>query len=70
MLWDFIVDNNIATEDEVRLVTDIDGMNEQTFLDILYARTGLRSVEQAYDDGCFLSTGLADYYGIDVSDSD
>ena len=23
MLWDFIVDNNIATEDEVRLVSDI-----------------------------------------------
>lgn len=22
MLWDFIVDNNIATDDEVRLVTD------------------------------------------------
>ena len=23
MLWDFIVDNNIATDDEVRLVTGI-----------------------------------------------
>lgn len=23
MLWDFIVDNNIATEDEVGLVSDI-----------------------------------------------
>lgn len=29
MLWDFIVDNNIATEDEVRLVSDINGLNEE-----------------------------------------
>ena len=28
MLLDFIVDNNIATDDEVRLVSDINGWNE------------------------------------------
>lgn len=46
MLWDFIVDNNIATEDEVRLVTDINGLSENTMTDIIYAKTGLRSYEQ------------------------
>lgn len=35
MLWDFIVDNNIATEDEVRLVSDINGWNEETMTDII-----------------------------------
>lgn len=45
MLWDFIVDNNIATEDEVGLVTDINGLNEKTMTDIIYAKTGLRSYE-------------------------
>ena len=39
MLWDFIVDNNIATEDEVRLVTNINGRNEETMTDIIYAKT-------------------------------
>lgn len=28
MLWDFIADNNIATEDEVRLVTNINGWKD------------------------------------------
>lgn len=50
MLWDFIVDNNIATEDEVRLVTDINGLNEETMTDIIYAKTGLRSYEQCKDE--------------------
>lgn len=63
--WDFILTNNIATEDEMRLVTDIDGYNEQSFLDILYARTGLRSIEQAYDEGYSVTNELLDYYGVE-----
>ena len=43
MLWDFIVDNNIATEDEVGLVSDINGLNEQTMTDIIYSKTGIAS---------------------------
>lgn len=60
MLWDFIVDNNIATEDEVRLVSDINGLNEETMTDIIYAKTGLRSYEQCKDEG---------YSGTDELDS-
>ena len=44
--FDFLVEYGIATEDEIRLVTDINGYNEETLNDILYARTGNRSVEQ------------------------
>lgn len=47
MLWDFIVDNNIATEDEVRLVSDINGLNEETMTDIILCQdrtTQLRAV--------------------------
>ena len=51
MLWGFIVDNNIATENEVRLVSDINGGNEETRRDNIYARTGLRSYEQCKDEG-------------------
>lgn len=63
--WDFLLTNNIATEDELSLVTDIDGYNEQSFLDVLYARTGLRSIEQAYDDGYWVTNELLDYYGVE-----
>lgn len=62
MLWDFIVDNNIATEDEVRLVTDINGLNEETMTDIIYAKTGLRSYEQCKDESYSGTDELDSYY--------
>lgn len=62
MLWDFIVDNNIATEDEVRLVSDINGFNEETMTDIIYARTGLCSYEQCKDEGYSGTDELDSYY--------
>ena len=44
---DFIVENNIATEAELQLVTNINGWKVETLLDIIRVRTGYRSVEQA-----------------------
>ena len=45
-LCDYLLDNEIATEDEVRLVTSINGSSLETFESILYSRTGYRSLEQ------------------------
>lgn len=70
MLWDFIIDNNIATEDEVRLVTDINGWSEDTMTDIIYARTGLRSYEQCVDDGYSGTDELDSYYCLDEDGED
>jgi len=39
-MWDWLVDNEIATEDELILVTDINGFKMGTLIDVLYARTG------------------------------
>lgn len=44
--WDFLIDNCIATEEEIKLVTSINGYNETSLNDILYVRTGYRSIEQ------------------------
>ena len=65
MLCDFIVDNNIATEEEVTLVTNINGWSEETMTDIIFARTGLRSYEQCVDDVYTGTDDLDRYYGID-----
>lgn len=70
MLWDFIIDNNIATEDEVRLVSDINGWNEQTMTDIIYARTGLRSYEQCKDEGYSGTDELDSYYCLGEEEED
>lgn len=65
MLWDFIVDNNIATDNEVLLVSHINGFNEETMEDIIYARTGLRSYEQCKDEGYSGTDELDIYYCLD-----
>lgn len=45
-MFEFLVEGDIATEAEVQLVTCINGWNEATMEDILYARTGYRSFKQ------------------------
>jgi len=71
MLDEFITLNNIATEQEVTLVTEINGYNEKAMLDIIYCRTGYRSYEQCMDDGGFTGTDeLDDYYGLNDEEED
>ena len=45
-LWDFITEYEIATENEICLITSINGTNLDTFESILYSRTGYRDLEQ------------------------
>lgn len=49
-MWDYLYDHDIATQDELQLVTDICGYSKETMLDILYARTGYRNFEQMEDE--------------------
>lgn len=45
-LFDRIIDDAIATESEIDLVTDIIGDSIETLNKIVYARTGYRDIEQ------------------------
>ena len=49
-VWDLLLQYNIATENELKLVTTINGYNIDSLNDILYARTGLRDIEQLLDE--------------------
>lgn len=49
-LWNEIVNDEIATDDELRLVTDINGYNEETLNDVIYVRTGCRDIEQFLEE--------------------
>lgn len=62
--YNFTIENNIATEKDVNLVTDISGYSENTFLAIVYARTGYRSYEQLLDDGYTSNNELSEYHDI------
>ena len=45
-IWDYIVEYGIATDDELQLITNINGYNEDSMDAVIYARTGYRSMEQ------------------------
>ena len=45
-IWEFLVEKCIATEEELQLVTSINGYNEETLNDVLYTRTAYRDIEQ------------------------
>ena len=49
-LWDNLIDNGIATESELQLVTCINGYSVETLNDVLYARTGERSWSEEEED--------------------
>lgn len=45
-VWEALVNMGIATEDELQLVTDINGYNIDTLNDVIYVRTGYHDIEQ------------------------
>lgn len=49
-MYEALIAYGIATEKELQLVIDIVGWNEQSLLDVLYARTGYRNFEQLLDE--------------------
>lgn len=49
-IWEFILDEGLATESELELVTDLCGMSEKVLNDVIWARTGYRSMEQYAKD--------------------
>lgn len=48
--WDWLLDMGIATEEELQLVTDINGYSIETLNDILFARTDYRDQEQLEEE--------------------
>lgn len=49
-MMDKLIEYGICTDDELRLVTAINGTNEKTMCDILYVRTGYNSFEAFLDE--------------------
>ena len=45
-MWDYIIENNIATEKTLNIITSINGYNTETLNDVIYSVTGYRNIEQ------------------------
>ena len=46
LIYDYLIDNEIATEKEINLVTCINGYNVEALNNIIYARTGYHDLKQ------------------------
>jgi len=46
LIWDSIIEQDIATIEELRLVCSINGYNVETLESVIYSRVGYRSLEQ------------------------
>lgn len=49
-VWDLLIEYGVATQEELKLVTCINGYNIDTLNDVIYARTGYRNIEQMQDE--------------------
>lgn len=49
-IYDFLIQNDFFTDDELNLVCCINGYSEDTLNDAIYARYGLRDFEALKDD--------------------
>ena len=48
--WDLLIDYNVATQNELELVTSINGYNIDALNSIIYARTAYRNIEQLMEE--------------------
>ena len=49
-IWDAIIEYGIATEEELELVTAINGFRDDALNDVIYVRTGYRNIEQVLEE--------------------
>ena len=49
-VWDLLSEYGVATQEELELITCINGYNIDTLNDVIYARTGYRDIEQLQDE--------------------
>ena len=49
-IWDLLIDYNVATQDELKLVTSINGYSVDTLNSIIYARTAYQNIEQLMEE--------------------
>lgn len=53
-VYDYLIANNLFTEDELNLVTNVSGWSIETLNKCIYARYGMHDLEQLIDEDGYL----------------
>jgi len=48
--WDYLIENMLATDEELRLITGINGFTVESLEQLLYYRTGYRDFNQLINE--------------------
>jgi len=48
--WDYLVENGIVLEETLKIITSINGYNQETINDVIYTATGYRDIEQLINE--------------------
>lgn len=46
LIWDYLINHGIASEETLQIITSINGLKEETLNDVLFVVTGYRTIEQ------------------------
>lgn len=49
-VWNYLEDHEIATNEELVLITNINGYSVETLESVIYARTGYNSIDQLIEE--------------------
>ena len=49
-MWEYLTEYGIATDDEIRLITNINGYTMEALNSIIYVRTGYHDMEQLQEE--------------------
>ena len=49
-VWELLIEYGVATQEELELITCINGYNMDTMNSVIYARTGYQNIEQLQDE--------------------
>lgn len=49
-IYNDLIERGVATDSELDLITDINGLNIDTLNDVIYVRTGYRTYEQLTEE--------------------
>ena len=49
-VWNLLIEYGVATQEELELITCINGYTIDTLNDVIYARTGYQNIEQIQDE--------------------
>ena len=49
-LWDYLQDNNLASDETLKIVTSINGFTLETLESVLYAVTGYHTLDQINEE--------------------